>query len=362
NPHKNKFDLRRVRLVVGGQALSHFEYKFEYEFQGAGSRNLLDAYVDAHLFPSASFRIGQFKEPFSLDQMTKDKDIVFAERSLGYYLTPLRDVGLMIHGTGWEDRIIYGLGVFNGDGEDDSVGGDQDSPEFTGRLVLAPFKNRGIPLANNLQVGGSLSYIRADRNNVSVTAKTTGLTTFFNVASSAKFNVIRSVEDRTRLGAELAWAAGPVDVMGEYFQVIFRDIKTSSAQFDTNLRDYYISLLWMITGERPGFRNGVFQPISPLKSIWRGGWGALGLAVRYDVFLADDSVYDNLVNAGDSVKEARAVTIALNWWLDPCTRLILDVTRTDFDQPLLVGRDALMGTALYSDREDVFTGRFQFAF
>lgn len=47
DPNKNEFDLRRVRLRVDGQALHHFDYKFEYEFQGAGSRNLLDPYVDA---------------------------------------------------------------------------------------------------------------------------------------------------------------------------------------------------------------------------------------------------------------------------------------------------------------------------
>jgi len=42
--------------------------------------------------------------------------------------------------------------------------------------------------------------------------------------------------------------------------------------------------------------------------------------------------------------------------------LILDATRTDFDKPLLVSRDPLTGSAIFSDREDVFTARFQFQF
>jgi hypothetical protein len=41
---------------------------------------------------------------------------------------------------------------------------------------------------------------------------------------------------------------------------------------------------------------------------------------------------------------------------------MMDFSRTDFDAPLLTGRDPLNGTATYNDREDVFTGRFQFRF
>ena len=104
DPNKNEFDIRRARLGIEGQAFRYFDYKFEYEFQGAGSRNLLDAYVDANIFPFASFRIGQFKEPFSLEHLTLDRLGFFAERSMGYYLTPGRDVGLMAHASLWDDR------------------------------------------------------------------------------------------------------------------------------------------------------------------------------------------------------------------------------------------------------------------
>jgi len=362
DPDKNKFDLRRVRLLLKGNITNRFGYKFEYEFQGAGSRNLLDAYVDAHISPYASIRVGQFKEPFSLEQYTKDKNLFFAERSMGYYLTPGRDVGLMVHGSFWDDRINYGIGIFNGDGKDDTTGGDVDDPEWTGRLVVAPFKNGRKSLWENLQVGGSFSYARIDRNNVSIHVKTAGLTTFFDVASSAKFNIIREVDHRNRYGAELGWAYGPLALMGEYTRVKYKDITTSTDQFSTDLENYYIALLWMITGEKPSFKNGVFQPIRPRTSIWEGGWGGLGLALRYNYFKAERSVYDFLIFEGNSVCEAKAYTIALNWYLNSWARLILDATRTRFDRPLLIARDSLHGTSIYRDREDIFTARFQLGF
>jgi len=362
DPDKNGFDLRRVRLLLKGSMLSHFDYKFEYDFEGAGSRRLLDAYVDAHFLEDTSFRVGQFKTPFSFEQLTKDKNILFAERSMGYYLTPGRDLGVMAYGSLWQDSVNFGVGLFNGDGMDDATTGDEDAPEWIGRFVVAPFKNWKYPLFKHLQVGGSFSYAQVDRTNVNVAVKTTGLTTFFHVASDAKFNIIRDADTRSRIGAEFAWTYGPLLLNGEYFQLEFKDITTSEDRFDVALDDYYLSLLWMVTGEEPEVRNGILQPIQPSKSIWHGGWGGLGLALRYDVFEADDSVYDNLIIAGNSVAEATAYSVALNWYLDPFVKIILDYTRTDFDQPLLISRDPISGTAIYSEKEDVITTRFQFEF
>jgi phosphate-selective porin OprO/OprP len=362
DPDKNRFDIRRSRLLLTGHLYKRFFYKFQYEFQGAGGRRLLDAYVDTAVLPFISFRVGQFKEPFSLEQYTSDRDIPFSERSMGFFLTPWRDVGLMAHASLWKDRIYYGVGIFNGDGVDDTVGGDSDSPELTGRVVYAPFRNMGIPLWNGLQVGGSYSYAKVDRNNVRVDVRTNGLTSFFKVNSAAKFNIIRDVDARIRYGAEVAWAYGPLLLWGEYINLQFTDVKTSDAQFDINLKDHYGSLLWMITGEKPTLKQGVIQPIRPLRNFWQGGWGAVGLAFRYDHFDGGDATYEYLVEPGVSVREATAYTIAVNWYLNPYVLLLLNATRTNFDRPLLIDKDSLTGEATYSDREDVVTGRFQFQF
>jgi len=362
DPDKDRFDIRSARLLLAGHFYRRFSYKFQYEFQGAGGRRLLDAYLDARVAPFVSFRVGQFKTPFSLEQYTSVKNIIFAERSMGFLLTPLRDVGLMAHASFWKDRIYYGVGLFNGDGLDDAVGGDSDSPEFTGRIVYAPFRNMSLPLLNWFQVGGSYSYAKADRNNVKIIDVTSGLTEFFNVNSAAKFNIIRDVDARTRYGAELAWAYGPVLAWGEYINLQFSDVKTSDAQFDINLKDYYGALMWMITGEKPTLREGVIQGIRPYRNLFQGGWGALGIAFRYDHFDGGDSAYEYLIEPGTSVREATAYTIGLNWYLNPYIRVLLNATRTNFDRPLLIEKDSLTGETVYSDLEDVITGRVQLQF
>lgn len=362
DPGKNKFDVRRARLRLSGDITRHVGFKFEYDFEGVGSRHLLDAYVDLHLLDTVSLRIGQFKEPFSFEQYTKDEDWLFTERSMGYYLTPRRDVGVMVYSSLWNDRINYAAGVFNGDGPDDTTSGDQDDPQMTGRAVFAPFKGRGIPWGENLQIGGSFSYSHIDPSNVQVQVQTSGLTTFFDVASGAKFNIIRDVDDRQRYGAELAWAYGPLVLSAEYFNLRYDNISTSASEFDTELEDYYVALLWMVTGERPEIKNGILQPIRPRQSLWNGGWGALGLAFRFDSFEANESVYDDLIMKGNSVREAEAYSFCVRWYLTDFALVMLNATRTRFDTDLLVGRDPLEGTAMYSDVEDVLAARFQLGF
>jgi len=362
DPNKNRLDIRRARLLVGGTMYRYFDYKFEYEFQGAGSRRLLDAYTDTHVVPWISFRLGQGKEPFGLEQVTKDGDIFFAERSMSYYLTPQRDLGLMAHGSILGDSINYGIGLFNGDGLDDTTGGDEDKPELTARLVLAPFKNVGPNFLRDLQVGGSFSYCDIDRNNVQIHVQTTGLTTFFDVASGAKFNVIRDAGERKRYGLELGWAFGPLALSAEYINLDFTDITTSSGSFNADMESNYVAFLWMLTGEQPIFKNGVFQSIRPNHNFLEDGWGALGLSLRYDRFNATPSVYDDLIIQGNSVRRAEAYTIALNWFLNPSARLILDATRTQFDKPLIIDRDPLNGELIYTRKEDVLTARCQFDF
>ena len=362
DPAVDKFDLRRARLRLSGRAMKRFGYKFEYEFEGAGARRLLDAYADINVFPELRFRAGQFNQPFGLEQSSSYEAQLFAEPSMGQGLAPGRDLGVMLLGSAWHYRVDYQLAVFNGDGEDGSTGGDEDSPQLAARVVLSPAKGLNTNWLENFQVGASARYAHIDRNNIDLTAKTSGLTTFFDIGSSSKFHIVYDVDTLRAMGIDLGWAVGPVMFAGEYAQIGFRDIATSSTSFDFDVEAYYASILWMLTGEEPCFRNGQLQPIAPLKSVWRDGFGALGLAFRYDYFGADEHAYDNLINPGTSVREAHAYTVAVNWYLDSNSRLVVDYTRTAFDRPLLVDRDSRLGTAYYSDSEEVITLRYQFGF
>ncbi len=362
DPGVNGFDIRRARLGAAGNYTPWLAYQMLLEFEGAGSRRLLDAYLDVHIRPYLSLRAGQFKLPFSLQQSTPDAHAFFAEKSMGNYISPQRDVGVMLHGHLADDRVGYGLSLSSGDGPDDSSAGDNDSPDVTGRLVLRPWANQGISWVDNLHLGLSGAYSRIDQTNISLNVKTAGLTPFFQVTSMAKFNVIREAQSRTRSGAELGWAFGPVVLQAEYLELRYNNVKTSAHQFDVKITDYYCALAWILAGEKPRYSQGILQPIIPHRSITEGGLGAWALAVRHNVFEAEQSVYDNLITDGISVRKATSWSLALNWYWNAHARLLLEASRTDFDQPLLIRRDPLTGTAIFNDREDVLISRLQFDF
>jgi phosphate-selective porin len=165
----------------------------------------------------------------------REKELAERERSMGYFLTPRRDIGVMAHAALFDDRLDYGVGVFNGKGVDDSVGGDSDALQITRRLVLAPFRSLKTSLVEKLQFGASASTGKIDRNGVNIQVETTGMTTFLDVSPNAKFGISQDADRLDRYGMELAWTYGPFAIVSEYVANRYENIETSSNEFDLGL-------------------------------------------------------------------------------------------------------------------------------
>lgn len=363
----NRFDIRRARLSLTGSVYRLLGYRFEYEFQGSESNELLDAYGQFKIYGPHTLRYGQFKEPFSLEWQTKDKDVYFAERSMGYFLSPNRDVGLMIHGSFFEDTFDYSFAVFNGDGTDGSSRGSQsDEPEFAGRLVFAPFGWSSFRWMKAFQIGGSATRSSIDLANIDLEVKSTGMVgtsrNLYVLNSNTKFGVLYEAGERRRNALEAAWAWGPVALQGEHFHMRYTDLKPATGPLrHADFSSWYASAVVCLTGEEPEYSGGIFQPIKPKKHFdpSQGAWGAVTLGVRLDQFYGDEDWITD--DAFVSVKEADAWTIALNWILNPAFRLTVDYTETDLSEPVRV-RVNPDGTVDYVDKECVVTVRSQLSF
>ena len=363
-PVNNDFDIRRARLGIEGRLYQHFFYKLEAELEGNTTDRLVDAYINYDYFPYLQLQTGQFKEPFSLEQLTSDKYFPFNERSFAYYLTPGRDVGFMVHGTLLDEAVQYAAGIFNGEGRDAARIGQKDDKEVTGRLVVRPFQHFGPGFLKGLQVGGSYSYARLATSDFNLKVKTPAQTDFFTVQARAKFNITQEVDSLDRHGFELAYTCGPVYVMGEYIQNKFHEVQlVKTKPFNFDLRSWYAGGLLMLTGEKPAMKAGVLQKIRPKKNfnIRQRTWGALGLGFRYQSFEAGRVVYQYLVEEGFSVRKADAFTLALNWYLNDMIMFTLDYSRTKFYSPLFLGTNQ-KGYSYYEETENLWHGRFQLEF
>ena len=71
-PEDNDFDIRRTRFFLAGRLFDYFKYKFEVELEGASNNRLVDAYINYDYFPYLQFQVGQFKEPFSFENLISE--------------------------------------------------------------------------------------------------------------------------------------------------------------------------------------------------------------------------------------------------------------------------------------------------
>jgi hypothetical protein len=91
-----QFLMRRVRPVFEGQFYEKFAFLVRAEL--AGTVQLLDAYVDANLWPELRLRAGKFKAPVGLERLQNPAWLQFAERAFPTNLVPNRDIGAQLFG------------------------------------------------------------------------------------------------------------------------------------------------------------------------------------------------------------------------------------------------------------------------
>ena len=147
---QDRFRLRRARINLTGDFAENFDFKVEGDFENSdGTSNNrtdfsgTDIFVNWHQFPEAQIKVGQWKAPFGLEQLTPDTTLFLTERSLPTgAITPDRQVGAQLWGKPFtniwpaqKDLLTYYAGIFNGNGRNVSVN-DNNNFMYVGRLEL----------------------------------------------------------------------------------------------------------------------------------------------------------------------------------------------------------------------------------
>ena len=153
---KDRFRLRRARINLTGDYAEQFDFKIEGDFGQSdgtsGNRTAFsatDVWVNYHQFPAAQVKIGQYKAPFGLEQLTPDTSLLTIERTLPTgAITPDRQIGAELWGKPFtsiwpeqKDLLTYYAGIFNGNGRNITVN-DNNNFMFVGRLELQPLERR----------------------------------------------------------------------------------------------------------------------------------------------------------------------------------------------------------------------------
>jgi phosphate-selective porin OprO/OprP len=180
------FRLRRARFGLRGQVIENFDYSFQVET--AQSPYLLDARIGIKFPPHTELTLGQFKVPFSLENLTPSSGLDTINRSQTVEkLCPGRDIGakgrdIGVILRGHIDRIEYTVGIFNGSGINRTD--ENDQKDIALRLVLYPVRSFGMGFSH--YDGKYSPYSDAP------------------------------VIDRDRTGVDIHFVQGPLSIKGEY--------------------------------------------------------------------------------------------------------------------------------------------------
>ncbi len=136
-----QFEAKRMRLKLDGTVYKPWlGYNFQFEFadtSGEDDNKIKDAIIEVNRHHLASVRVGQFKVPFSLQQLTSSGSQEFVDRAItDPKFAPGRDQGLVFHGRIESRTFGYEVGAFNGSAE--SRGQDDEGLMYAGRVVWDP--------------------------------------------------------------------------------------------------------------------------------------------------------------------------------------------------------------------------------
>ncbi len=189
---KDRFRLRRARISLTGDFAEQFDFKIEGDLEqsdaaitalksvnvATGATTTVsnssrtefsgtDIFINYHGIPEMNVKVGQYKAPFGLEQLTPDTLIYTIERSLPTgAITPERQIGVMLWGKpltnsvpAYKDFVTYYAGIFNGNGRNFN---NNDNNEFmyVARLELQPWKGQLMGQEASLKLGGDYLHSR----------------------------------------------------------------------------------------------------------------------------------------------------------------------------------------------------------
>lgn len=136
------FVVRNARYGVSGKLNPQVGFKAEIDLSDEGKIKMLDAYVNWLPINNLEVTLGQFKVPFSTDNIRSPHEIAFANRSFmsKRVSSELRDLGGMLTYNFKEHLPMkFFLGLFNGYGVNQPL--RTEMKNYASRLEIEPIKN-----------------------------------------------------------------------------------------------------------------------------------------------------------------------------------------------------------------------------
>jgi phosphate-selective porin OprO/OprP len=368
-------DFRRARLSAKGAVSDRMDYFMQFDFGFLGRPTFTDVWTDfKNVGPLGTVRVGQWKQPFSLEVVSSFRYATFMERSSMFQaFTPFRHLGVGFYNNSddlnWTWAASYfrtGQDQFGGslstDGGNGGAGrithllwhcgpkGEDYLHVGMGYFLNAPpnerVRFRSIP---EIFVGEFVVPAGSPIGTTGLAAPdvANGTPAFVDTGNINRASLVQTV------GLESLWVHGPISLQTEAMGC-FVDTSTRGNAF---LNGAYSQVGWFLTGEhRPYDRKaGAVDRVIPFHSVSKSGsgWGAWELAARWSYL----DVTDREIQGG----MMQNMTTGLNWYVNPYCKCVFNYIHSWADsRPLRNG--VILSEDFIHSQTDAFGMRCQLDF
>jgi phosphate-selective porin OprO/OprP len=362
---------RRARLQAIGKLTEFTNFSIEFDFAQIGRPSFFDIWGEQMEIPIlGTVRIGQFRQPGTMDSWTSVRHLEFLERSAAFQASdPFRRVGAMAYAMSEDERTSWAYSVFAtgltfwdgannvystfGDNRAGTQIGDNGGVAFAGRLTHLLYYDDASDGRYLWHVGGG--YLHGQIGGSGSTGP--AAKTYRSIVFPEFF-----VGDPAGLGRTAAGTPAVLDsgrILANDFSLFHVELAANhgAAHFQTEamletvnqfggptmvMPTAYFQCGYFLTGEHALYlkQPGVFDynvvPNTPFFGTGRrgqiAGWGAWEVAFRWsyvDMSGTNINPTNQLSKAPGppptpSLGVLNQPTVALNWWLNRYTRVQLN--------------------------------------
>ena len=311
---------RKLNLSTYGNFYDTVDFKIGLDF--ANVRDIQDIWIRYLKHPYLkNIKIGNLKEPFSLEYLTSLTRLAFMERSLpDVAFGSGRNIGIRYDSQDNRKPINFGLGLFLNTGSFSDFGEAQnqisEANGFNTTLRVFGLPRYKLGGKKLLHLGLGYSHGVRDENNTSAPME-------FRTRPESRLTDERLVDTGPFLGrtrdmatAEFALVEGPWSLQTQGYYLIL----DADEADDPHFWGYYALMSYFLTGESRRYNQalGIFTGVEPqpvFKPL-KGHWGAWELALRHSYV----DLNDGNVRGG---RESN-ITAGLNWIHNRNSRLMFN--------------------------------------
>ena len=308
-------EFRRTRVTLKGASGKNWGYKFTVDID-EGEAEMDTAVISYKGMGFGTAKVGRFKAPFGLEELTSSKWVSTIERSptpeLGF-LADKPSFQFALHGH--SKPVFWQAALIDEDNEDDD---GSDAYSIAGRVG----GHFSMGEDSFMHLAGSLASRDFGDDGQKRFRTRLGIHSIGSMPIDHKI----AVDDADQYGLEAAAVFGPFSLQAEYRNVDFDGRETAQdAEYqgkgDVEAEGYYVQASYIVTGETRGYegRSGKFDKVRP-----KGPNGAVELVAKYeDGELDIDDVAEK--------NEFELFTLGVNWYATKNVKLMLNYLDVDTD-------------------------------